>query len=35
MNNKEVLTKKGKETGGEVRKFKGKEYFAWYEDMKI
>jgi len=34
-NKKEILTEKGKKAGGEVRKFKGKEYFAWFEDMKI
>jgi len=33
--NKEVLTEKGKKEGGEVRKFKGKEYFAWFENMQI
>ena len=33
--NKETLTEKGKEAGGEIKKFRGKEYFAWYENMKM
>ncbi len=32
---KEQLTAKGKEVGGEMKRFKGKDYFAWNEDTKI
>lgn len=34
-NDKEYLTSKGIEIGGELRKYMGKEYFAWNEDIKI
>jgi len=33
--NKEYLSVKGKEAGGELKKFRGKNYFVWNEDIKL
>jgi len=34
-NSKEQLTKKGKAVGGELKKFRGKNYFAWKENTPL
>ena len=35
LNDKECLTKKAKEIGGEIKNFRGKDYFAWNEDTNF
>lgn len=35
INGKEKLTNKVDEIGGEIRNFRGKDYFAWDERTKI
>ena len=34
-NNKEKLTEKAKEIGGEIKNFRGKDYFAWNENTNF